>query len=91
MISESEKKNLLVGFKQTLRAVEEKRAEKVFLAGDCESKISAPIENAASSNGTQIFYVSTMKELGELKLCGHIKTGVSQKLLRKEVTRYAYI
>ena len=81
MLSESEKKNLLVGFKQTLRAVEEKRAEKVFLAGDCESKISAPIENAASSNGTQIFYVSTMKELGEM--CG-IEVGSSCAVILKQ-------
>lgn len=68
MISESERERLLVGFKQTLRAVNEDKAEKVFLANDCESKISSPIENATSAKGVSLLYVPTMKELGEL--CG---------------------
>ncbi len=68
MISESEKERLLVGFKQTLRAVNEDKAEKVFLASDCESKISSPIETAAAAKGASVVYIPTMKELGEL--CG---------------------
>lgn len=66
MISESEKGRLLVGFKQTVKAVNENKAAKVFLADDCESRISAPIEAAASVNDVQIFYVPTMKELGSM-------------------------
>ena len=68
MISGSEKERLRVGLKQTAKAVNSGLAEKVFLAEDCESRISAPIEKAASETGTQIFYVPTMKELGEM--CG---------------------
>lgn len=80
MISEAERERLIVGFKQTVKAVSAGLAEKVFLAGDCESRISNPIENAASANGTQIFYVPTMKELGEM--CG-IEVGSSCAVILK--------
>ena len=68
MISEADKAKLAVGFKQVVRAVKEGKAAKIFLAEDCESKISVPVEQAASEKGVQLFYVPTMKELGEL--CG---------------------
>lgn len=68
MISEADKSKLAVGFKQVVRAVKEDKAAKIFLAEDCESKISVPVEQAASEKGVQLFYVPTMKELGEL--CG---------------------
>ena len=68
MISEADKAKLAVGFKQVVRAVKEDKAAKIFLAEDCESKISVPVEQAASEKGVQLFYVPTMKELGGL--CG---------------------
>ena len=68
MISEADKSKLAVGFKQVLRAVKEDKAAKIFLAEDCESKISVPVEQAASEKGVQLFYVPNMRELGEL--CG---------------------
>lgn len=68
MISEADKAKLAVGFKQVVRAVKEDKAAKVFLADDCESKISVPVEQSASEKGVQVFYIHTMKELGEL--CG---------------------
>ena len=68
MISEADKAKLAVGFKQVVRAVKEDKAAKIFLAEDCESKISVPVEQAASEKGVQLFYVPTMRELGEL--CG---------------------
>ncbi len=68
MISEADKAKLAVGFKQVVRAVKEDKAAKVFLAEDCESKISVPVEQSASEKGVQVFYIPTMKELGEL--CG---------------------
>lgn len=68
MISESERERLVVGLKQTLRAVKGNKAAKVFLGDDSESNIKALIEDAASSCDAQIFYIPTMKELG--KMCG---------------------
>ena len=66
MISESEKTRLLIGFKQVKRALSEGKAEKVFLSEDCETKISAPIEELAKENSVQLLYIATMKELGAL-------------------------
>ncbi len=80
MISDAEKERLIVGFKQALRAVKENRAAKIFLANDCESRISAPLEQAASAGETDIFYIDTMKELGAM--CG-IDVGASCAVVLK--------
>ena len=80
MISDAEKERLIVGFKQALRAVKENRAAKIFLANDCESRISAPLEQAASAGETDIFYIDTMKELGTM--CG-IDVGASCAVVLK--------
>ena len=61
-------KNLQVGFKQSLRAIEDGKVQKVLLALDCEDKISEPIRNAAAKYGTELEEVPTMKELGTM--CG---------------------
>ena len=68
MISESEKSRLQVGFKQVLKLLKENRAEKVFLAGDCEDKICEPVKSICNENGVPLEMVETMKELGQL--CG---------------------
>lgn len=74
MISEAEKKNLRIGFKQTLRAISEGKANKVFLAQDCEDKIKLPIAEMAAQQNVELFYTRTMRELGTL--CG-IDVGAS--------------
>jgi large subunit ribosomal protein L7A len=74
MISEDEKSFLQVGFKQTVRALNESNVRKVFLAGDCEHKIIDPVETLCSQTQAQLFYIPTMKELG--KMCG-IEVGAS--------------
>ena len=48
MISDATNKHLQVGFKQSLKAIEEGRGKEVLLALDCDEKISAPIRKAAS-------------------------------------------
>ena len=80
MISESEKARMQVGFKQALRALNEGRVSKVFLSNDCDNKISAPIENAAKEKGAELFYIPTMRELGDL--CG-IEVGASCAVILK--------
>jgi large subunit ribosomal protein L7A len=80
MISESEKANMQVGYKQAVRALAEDKVSKVFLAGDCDAKISAPIEKTAGEKGVQLFYIPTMKELGVL--CG-IEVGASCAVVLK--------
>ncbi|MEE1225294.1 MAG: ribosomal L7Ae/L30e/S12e/Gadd45 family protein [Clostridia bacterium] len=64
MISDATNKHLQVGFKQSLKAIEEGRGKEVLLALDCDEKISAPIRKAASDKGVKLVEVPTMKELG---------------------------
>lgn len=80
MISDSEKSRMQIGFKQAVRAFAEDKVSKVFLSGDCDEKISAPIEKTASEKGAEIFYIPTMKELGDL--CG-IEVGASCAVILK--------
>lgn len=68
MISEAERACLQVGFKQSLRALNENKVKKAFLAEDCEDKIKNPIKEACTKNDIQLFFIPTMSELG--KLCG---------------------
>ena len=67
MISESEKKSLKIGYKQTMKALVNK-CEKVFVAEDSEERIRQAVIKTANENGSAINYVATMQELG--KLCG---------------------
>ena len=68
MISDAQKQHLQVGFKQSLKAIEEGKCKKVLLALDCDEKISAPIKKASADKGIEVFEVPTMRELGTL--CG---------------------
>lgn len=68
MISEEEKPLLHVGYKQTIRALKETSVAKVFLAEDCDTKISVPVEKLCGEHGVSLVYVPTMRELGDL--CG---------------------
>ena len=66
MIGEADKAKLQVGYKQALRALNDNKALKVFVAEDCDSNIKTSIEKAAHENDIQFFFVPTMKELGEM-------------------------
>lgn len=66
MISEAEKENLHVGYKQAVRALNEDKAAKVFIAEDCDSHIRNSVEKSAAENNTPLFFVPTMKELGSI-------------------------
>ena len=66
MLIEAQKDKLIVGLKQSKRAVEGGNAAKLYLAQDCDPMLIAPIEKAAQENEVSVFYVSTMKELGAM-------------------------
>lgn len=80
MFSETDRENMQIGYKQTMRAIAEADVEKVFLAGDCDEKISVPVEKAASEKNVQVLYIPTMKELGSM--CG-IEVGASCAVVLK--------
>lgn len=74
MISESERSCLQVGYKQTIRALNETAVEKVFLAEDCDTKISVPVEKLCGEKNVPVLYAESMNELG--RMCG-IDVGAS--------------
>lgn len=80
MISESDKLNMMVGYKQTLRAINEDKANRVYLAEECDDKIRLSVEEAAETKNVQLFYIKSMRELGTM--CG-IEVGASCAVILK--------
>jgi large subunit ribosomal protein L7A len=66
MLTQEEKSNLIVGYKQVLRALSAKSCAKLFLAEDCSQNIYDTLKNAAGD--TETVAVATMRELGDM--CG---------------------
>lgn len=66
MIGEAERAKLHVGYKQAIRALNENKATKVFLAEDCDKSIKDGIEKLATEKNTPLFFVPTMRELGNM-------------------------
>ena len=64
MITIEEKSNLIVGYKQVLRALNSKACQKLFIAEDCSDNFSETLKKAACE--TPIVMVSTMRELGNI-------------------------
>ncbi len=81
MISEAERKNLRIGFKQVQKAFSTGKVGKVFLAEDCEDKIKLPVAQKAQAYSVPVFYTQTMRQLGEL--CG-IDVGASCAVVLEE-------
>ena len=64
MITVEEKSNLIVGYKQVLKALSANVCKKLFIAEDCAESISETILSKAE--GVEIVRVETMRELGNL-------------------------
>lgn len=64
MISAEEKNNLIVGYKQVLRALNAKTCKKLFIAEDCSLNIFDSLKNTAGD--TEVILVPTMRELGTM-------------------------
>lgn len=64
MISEAEKKRLVVGYKQTAKALSGGRVEKVIIAQDCEDRLSEEIKALSVAAGAELTFCSTMRALG---------------------------
>lgn len=63
-----------VGLKQCIKAVENGKAKRVFIARDADVSIVKPLEQLCEKNKLPVVYVDTMKALG--KACG-IDVGAS--------------
>jgi len=60
--------NVIIGLKQTLKAIQGDKAIKVYLATDADEFIKRSIAEACAQKNLETIYISTMRELGEA--CG---------------------
>jgi large subunit ribosomal protein L7A len=68
LLKKTSSKNKRIGIKQSIKAVEEMKAQIVFIALDADNKITSRLIEISEQNNVQIEYVDTMKQLGNL--CG---------------------
>ncbi|MGB7605740.1 MAG: ribosomal L7Ae/L30e/S12e/Gadd45 family protein [Lutisporaceae bacterium] len=68
MLNLKNSSNIIIGLKQTLKAIENGLAMKIYLASDSDDFIKKSVVEACTKKGLEIVYVNTMKELGEA--CG---------------------
>jgi large subunit ribosomal protein L7A len=61
-------RNRIVGLKQTVKAVKNETAKKVYVAEDADDFIKKSVLDACRDKNLQIIYVNNMKELGNA--CG---------------------
>lgn len=64
MLTELKEKSRVVGAKQTRRALEGGRAERVFLAEDADPRVTAPLEELCRGKSVPVVKVPGGKELG---------------------------
>lgn len=65
MESLTEARNKTVGYKQTLKRIEQGLAHKVYIAKDAEEKIVRPIFDLCRAQDIPVVEVETMTELGK--------------------------
>ncbi|AIM16663.1 MULTISPECIES: 50S ribosomal protein L7ae-like protein [Neobacillus] len=61
-------KKIIIGTKQTVKALREGNVQELIVASDADSKVIAPAVTEAEEHGIPIQYVDSMKKLG--KACG---------------------
>ena len=81
MLENLKQANKAIGIKQSLRAVEEGKAEVVFVARDAEQKVTGELIRLCEEKSIEIVYVDSMKRL--VKSCG-IDVGASAAVLLKK-------
>lgn len=61
-------KEIIIGTKQTVKALQSGTVKEVVIAKDADAKVNAKVSNAATEANVSIIYVDSMKKLG--KACG---------------------
>ncbi|GAE35322.1 50S ribosomal protein L7ae-like protein [Halalkalibacter akibai] len=72
--------DLVIGTKQTLKALDEGIVSEVYIAKDAEYRVIYKVEAIAKAKDIPLLYVDSMKKLG--KACG-IEVGAATVALRK--------
>lgn len=80
MQASNPKEKLIVGVKQSTRAISEGNAQIIFIAKDAEQHITGRLLELANSSNVEIVYFESMKELG--KYC-KIDVGAATAVLIK--------
>ena len=68
MSDKKNKREVVVGIKQTLRMLEQNCIKEVLIARDADFYVTGPVIKLAEDNGVPIIYVDTKKKLG--RMCG---------------------
>lgn len=71
-------KQLLIGTKQTKKAIDQGRAQEVVIANDADDRLVAELIDLCQKRGIAISYVNSMKKLGSA--CG-IEVGAASVAL----------
>ena len=66
--------NIVIGTKQTLRALEDNKAEKVYIALDADKKITSKVKDLALEKDVIVVEVNSMEELGK---CCNVKVNTA--------------
>lgn len=61
-------KNLIIGTKQTVKALKNGKVKELIVAKDADLRITAKVIEAAEETNVPVTYVDSMKKLG--KACG---------------------
>jgi large subunit ribosomal protein L7A len=64
----------VVGFRQTMKALENNSAQVVYVAGDAEERVTSLVLQLCKEKGIQVYHVDTMSELGK---ASNIKVGAA--------------
>lgn len=80
MINADEMLKLQVGYKQAVRALNDGKAAKIFIAEDSDLHIRNGLTELAEKQNTPAFFVPAMKELGHM--CS-IEVGASCAVILK--------
>ena len=68
MISDAEKKSLVVGLKQVKKALQANKVNKIFIANDCSTALKTSIEELCKNVDISPIYIESMTQLG--RECG---------------------
>ena len=79
MIGDAERSKLQVGYKQAVRALNENKASKVYVAEDCDDHIKDGVSKIAEESNTPVFFIYNegigeyVQNRSRCKLCRRIK------------------
>ncbi|WP_126424783.1 50S ribosomal protein L7ae-like protein [Brevibacillus marinus] len=75
-------KELTIGIKQTMKAVEAGLVEEVYLSEDADKRLTEKVQRLCEEKGVPVVYVDSMRRLG--KACG-IDVGAAAAAIKKTV------